>query len=120
MSRKTSTLLSLGISIALIAGTIWFLFDHQNSFGYGNGRWIMPYHMTIGGTGMGIIMILFWLAVIAAIAMAVSGAVSGRQSSDSPRNQRLPDAMEILKRRYANGEIDKLQYQAMKKELQHD
>jgi len=120
MRRKTSTLLSLGISIALIAGTIWFLFDHQNSFGYGNGRWIMPHHMTIGGAGMGIIMILFWLAVIAAIAMVVSGVVSGRQSSDSSRNQRLPDAMEILKRRYANGEIDKVQYQSMKKELQHD
>ena len=73
MNRKASTLLSLGISIALIAGTIWFLFNHQNSFGYGNSTWIMPHHMTIGGGGMGIIMILFWVAVIAAIVMVVSG-----------------------------------------------
>lgn len=45
MSRKTSTLLSLGISMALIAGTLWFLFNHQYSFGYVSGRWIIPHHM---------------------------------------------------------------------------
>lgn len=118
MNRKASTLLSLGISIALIAGTIWFLFNHQNSFGYGNGRWIMPHHMTIGGGGMGIIMILFWVAVIAAIAMVVSGILSGRPSTDSPNNRKAPDALEILKTRYARGEIDKTQYQSMKRELQ--
>lgn len=67
---------------------------------------------------MGIIMILFWAAVIAAIALVVSGVISGRNSSDSPGNRRLPDAMEILKHRYAKGEIDKTQYESMKRELQ--
>ncbi len=119
MNRKASTLLSLGISIALIAGTIWFLFNYHNSFGYGNGRWVMPHHMTIGGGGMGIVMILFWVAVIAAIAMVVSGiASSGRRTTGGPDRGKPSDALEILKGRYARGEIDKTQYQSMKRELQ--
>ena len=118
MNRKTSTLISLGISVALIAATIWFLYNHHNSFGYGNGRWVMPHHMMTGGGGMGIIMVLFWVALIAAIVLVVSGVLSGRHSSDSPDNRRHPDPMEILKHRYAKGEIDKAQYQSMKRELQ--
>ena len=119
MNRRVNTLLSVGISIALIAGTIWFLFNHQNSFGYGNVRWIMPHHMTtIGRGGIGIVMILFWVAVIAAIAMVVSGIVSGRRSTGGPDNGKPSDALEILKTRYARGEIDKTQYQSMKRELQ--
>lgn len=118
MNRKVSTLLSVVISIALIMGAIWFLFYHQNSFGYGNGQWIMPHHMTIGGAGMGIIMILFWVAVIAAIAIVISGIFSGRQSTGGSDNQSYPNALEILKSRYARGEIDKTQYQSMKQELQ--
>ena len=121
MNRKISTLLSVGISIALIAGAIWFLFYHQNSFGYGNGGWIMPHHMTIGSGGMGIIMILFWVAVIAAIAIVISGIFSGRSDRPfwvRPNNRNQPDALEILNARYAKGEIDKAQYQSMKQELQ--
>ncbi len=115
MNRKTSTLLSLGISIALIAGTIWFLLNHQ--YGYGNGRWMMPHYMTMGAGGMGFIMIFLWVAVIAAIAMVISGISSGRQSTGGPDNKSQPDALEILKTPYARGEIDKDQYQSMKDEL---
>jgi putative membrane protein len=118
VNRKTSTLMSLGISVALIAATIWFLYNHHNNFGYGNGQWIMPHHMTTGGGGMGIIMIIFWMALIAAIALVVSGVISGKNSSDSQGNRRHPDAMEILKHRYAKGEIDKTHYDTMKHELQ--
>lgn len=119
MNRKASTLLSLGISMALIAGTIWFLFNHQNSFGYGHGSWIMPHHMTLGGGSMGIIMILFWVAVIVAIVLIVSGIVSSRRSIGGTDNAKSSeDALEILKSRYARGEIDKVQYQSMQRELQ--
>jgi len=119
MNRKASTLLSLGISIALIAGAIWFLFNYHSRFGYGTGPWVMPHHRTtIGGGGMGIIMILFWVAVIAAIVMVVSGIVSGRRTPGGPDNAKSSDALDILKARYARGEIDKIQYQSMKRELQ--
>lgn len=118
MNRKTSTLMSLGISIALIATAIWFLYNHHSTFGYGNGRWIMPHHMTTGGGGMGIIMIIFWVVLIVAIALVVSGVISDRPSSSVTRNRSLPNAVEILKARYARGEIDKTQYENMKRELE--
>jgi putative membrane protein len=117
MNNKKSTLMSLGISLALIAAGIWFLYDHRNLYGYGGSGWTMANHMWVGGGGMGIVMILFWAVVIGAIALIVSGLVSGKSCSDSPDNQSLPDALEILKRRYANGEIDKLQFDRMKEDL---
>jgi putative membrane protein len=118
MNRRASTLLSLGISIALIAGTIWFLFNHHNSFGFGNGRWMMPHHMTFGGGGMGILMILFWVAVIAAFVMVIMAIVSNGKPPEISGNRKNTDALNILKARYARGEIDKGQYQTMRRELE--
>jgi putative membrane protein len=117
MKTNKNTLMSLGISLALIAAGIWFLYYHMNFFGYGGGGWYMPDHMMFGGGGMGIVMILFWLAVIAAVALVVSGILSGTHASGHPARPAVPDALDILKRRYANGEIDKTQYEIMKQNL---
>jgi putative membrane protein len=114
MNRKTSTLLSLGISVALLAAGIWFLYNSQHRFGYGNGRWAMPYHMAAGGGGMGIIMILFWVALLSAIALVISAVISSYHSSGSSNS----DALEILRQRYARGEIDKIEFEQMKHDLQ--
>jgi putative membrane protein len=118
MDRKTSTLLSLGISIALIAAGIWVLCNHQNSLGYGGGRWIMPNHFMMRGGGLGIVMILFWVAVLAAIGLVISGIISNRRPWHNPDNEVLTDPVEILKQRYARGEIDKSHFEAMKHELE--
>jgi len=117
MNRKTSTLLSLGISIALIAVGIWFLCNHQNNLGYGDSGWTMPYHMTMGGGGMGIVVILFWLAVLSAIGLVVSGVISNRRSSGRSDSEISSDAVQRLNQRYARGEIDKSQLEAMKRDL---
>jgi putative membrane protein len=72
------------------------------------------------GYGMGwlwhIIMIAFWIAVIVGIIflirwLVISPGTGGRaaKSEDS--------ALEILKRRYARGEIDKQEYEEKKKDL---
>jgi putative membrane protein len=114
MNRKTTTLLSLGISVALIAAGIWFLYNSHNRFGYGNGRWAMPYHMMAGGGGgMGIVMVLFWLCVLSAVALMISGVISNHQSSTSAGS----NALEILRQRYARGEIDKIQFEEMQRDL---
>ena len=121
MNRKTNTLMSLGISVALIVGAIWFLYDQHRGFGYGGGGWYMPYQSMMGGYGgayMGIFMILFWVVILAAIVMVVSWLLSDREVPGGPYNRRTPDALEILKSRYAKGVIDKAQSQAIKRELQ--
>lgn len=112
MNRKTSTLLSMGISIALIAAGIWFLCSRHDSLGFGAAMWLMPGRIPTG-IGMGIVMILFWVTLLAAIVLIISGAVSGRHSSDGVDDS----ASQILKQRYARGEIDKNQFDQMKRDL---
>lgn len=118
MNRKTGTLLSLGIAAALISAGVWSLYRHQFFFGYGSGRWNMPGHMMMGNGGMGILMILFWLIVVAAVVLLVSSALSGRGFSKGTANDGL-EANEILKRRYARGEIDRTEFETMSQDLQH-
>lgn len=118
MNTRGSTLLSLGISLALIAAGIWFLYNHHAGMGFGNTTyWTMPHHMIAGGYGMGIVMILFWVAVVAAIILLVSGALSGRSDSNRGNYERHDRSLEILKERYARGEIDKDQFKSMRHEL---
>ena len=59
-------------------------------------------HMGLGG-GFG--MVLFWVFFIWLIVWLIR------------QNSRKENPLDILKRRYANGEISKKQYEEMKKEL---
>lgn len=70
------------------------------------------------GMGYGIMgfltMLLFWIVVIAAIVYAVRWL----SSSGAPRStEALETPLEILKRRYATGEIDREEFMARKTEL---
>ncbi len=66
-----------------------------------------------GMGGMWLLYLIFWLAVIVTAIMVVRGV--RRQNSSKPP---APDALEILKRRYARGEIDQAAYRRMKEELE--
>ena len=112
MNRKTSTLLSIGLSAALVAAAIWFLFNHHNDM-WAPGPWQMHHGMMTGGMGMGVLMILFWGVVLVALVFLISAALPGRKSS-SPGES----ALEILKKRYARGEIDKARFDAMRRDLE--
>lgn len=120
MNRKTSTLFSLGLSVALIAAGIWFLYSYHDYFGYGHGDWIMPHPMIMGGGGLGIIMILFWVVVLITVGLLVSGLMTRRSSPGDtvPKASVDANALEILKRRYASGEISKMEYENMRRDLQ--
>ena len=109
MNRKTSTLLSLGVSAALIAATIWLLYSHNTDMWMGSGRWGMGYHHFMGG-GMGIVMIIFWFVIIGALVLLVSGVINGIRGHQS-NDDDLRKPLEILKQRYARGEIDKAEYE---------
>ena len=66
------------------------------------------------GLGGGIMMIIFWTAIILFIVWIVK-EVSGRNNSDKPRHSK--SALEILEERYAKGEIDKREFEEKKKDL---
>ena len=75
--------------------------------------------MTTGGHGwamggMWFFWILFWILVIAGVVLIVNGLIQrdrgGRTNEESP--------LDILKKRYAKGEIDQEQFERMKRELE--
>jgi len=115
MNRITSTLLSLGVSAVLIAVGVRFLYSHSMGIWPENGHWGMGHHGMMGG-GMGIVMIIFWVVLIAAFVLLISGAVNGIRGSKQNKETAL-NPLEILKRRYAHGEIDKIEYENKRQDL---
>jgi len=73
-----------------------------------------------GGYGMGwfggIIMIAFWIAVIVGIVLLIRWLVISTRSAGQ-RTYQEDSALEILKRRYARGEIEKEEFEQKKRDL---
>ncbi len=67
----------------------------------------------MGMSGMGVLwplFILFWILLIAGVVVVIGWLLRGK--ADSP--------LEILRRRYARGEIDRETYTRMRQELRED
>jgi len=62
----------------------------------------------------GIMMILFWILLVAAAVLLVKEGFS-RRGEVAHATPKSPD--EILKRRYANGEIDKTEFEQKMKDV---
>jgi len=75
----------------------------------------MWYGHYVGGWPMALGMVLFWGSLIALIAWVIH-RLTGRRDSDYPPPHRR-DAMEILKERYARGEISKQEFDEVKRDL---
>ena len=73
--------------------------------------------MGFGGIGA-IGMILFWIAVIAGIVWLVRTMGGSNAQSPMQMHGGGTTAREILNQRYASGEIDRNEYEAMKADLQ--
>jgi putative membrane protein len=67
------------------------------------------------GWGMGLSMILFWALIIVAI-VALVRWLNGRDRAGD--DQRSEKPLDVLKRRYARGEIDKEEFHERKRVLQ--
>jgi putative membrane protein len=122
--KRSKTWLKLGITVALIAAGYLFLrnwgYSSLNSFhsawsmgqnGYGGHMMGYGY-----GYGMGIGMLLFWGLVVFAVVSLISGFFSKTSHPNSPEGH-SDDALEILKKRYARGEIDKAEFDAKRRDL---
>ena len=88
------------------------------SGGYGN--WHMGPGMmgdwTMGGFGM-IFMILFWGLIIVGVVALVRWLLQTAGGRSYPQAGTGFSALDILKRRYAEGEIARDEFEAMKKEI---
>lgn len=58
-----------------------------------------------------------WIALIGLLIWAVSRWLTGRPTSGRPVDQ-APSAMEILRARYARGEIDEATFERMRQQLE--
>ena len=115
MNRRTSTLLSVGISAALIAAAILLLHRRNRHMWFDSWYWGGDFYTMMGG-GMGIVMIIFWIVLIGAFVLLVSGLINGihgsRQNADDSQQP-----LDILKQRFARGEIDEAEYEEKRRRL---
>jgi len=113
MDNRTKTWLIVGgiiVGVIIIALMIyWMIGDWQGYYGYGmmggsfGGMWII----------MPILMVVFWgLVIWGLIALFRSTSRSG-DSGSLPQES----ALELLKKRYARGEISKEEFEEKKKDL---
>jgi putative membrane protein len=74
----------------------------------------------MGGWGMGwfggIFMLVFWILILVGLVFVIRWLVQAT-SKKGDSGQHGSRAMEILKERYARGEIDKAQFEDMKRDL---
>jgi putative membrane protein len=77
--------------------------DHMGSgMGWGFG---------FGGIGM----ILFWVVIIAAVVILAKGLFGGSRPDDKPAGK---SALDVLKERYARGEIGREEFEQKKRDLE--
>lgn len=107
MSKNLKTLLITGgvvlaviVILSALAGLFW---------GWGNGYGMM-------GIGTMFLMPVLWIAVLGLIIWGVVAAARGTGDSGSAARSG-ESALEILKKRYARGEINKEEYEAKKRDL---
>ena len=125
---KTSTraiwiIIAVLIGVGLFAGGFLLSRSGWGWFSYGPGMmdsnfgWGMMNGFGLGGIIPIILTMLFWVIIIALGVLLISGLVS-RANSQPPANQPPAEsALDILKKRYARGEITKEQFDEMRREL---
>ena len=67
------------------------------------------------GFGMGFGMILFWIAIAAVVVLIIKGLSNNSTREDERSRQETP--LDILKRRYAAGEIPRDEFESKKHDL---
>lgn len=58
---------------------------------------------------------LFWIVLIVVFVLLIKGISSGGNTNNASQNE---SPLDILKKRYANGEIDEAEYKRRRKELE--
>ena len=115
MSQNMKTALIIGgiivvvlIVLPLVFGLIW---------GGQYGGWGMMGPGMMGGFGWMAIMPVLWIVVLGLIIWAVVATVRGSSESRSSDSSKADSALEVLKRRYAWGKINKEEYEEKKRDL---
>jgi putative membrane protein len=84
----------------------------------GTGAWEMP--MMRGGWGivMMLMMLLFWIAVIVVIVAGIRWLMTNRSGRQTMPESGAHSALDVLKTRYARGEISKKEFEEIRRDIQ--
>ena len=85
--------------------------------GWQYGGWGMMGPGMMGGFGWMWLMPVFWIVFLGLIIWAIVALVRNLSESKGSDSSKADSALEMLKKRYARGEIDKEEYEAKKKDL---
>ena len=114
MDRGLKTALIIGgivLGVIVILSIIPGLLGGSQGYGWG-----MMGPGMMGGFGTMFFMPILWIVVIGLIVWAVVAAVRPGESSGSD-SATASSALEVLKKRYARGEINKEEYEEKKRDL---
>lgn len=120
MDRRLKTILIISgaaVTILVIVPLIVGLVTGREFCGYWEGGYSMMGPWVMGGFGMGWWMPIVWIAILGLITWAVIALTKGVGRTSSQDSNKHISALEILKERYALGEIDKKEYEEKKKTL---
>lgn len=102
-----------GILFAILMS--WFLrgwaLAQERSYEWGWGMHPMGWMGGVWGIGMMFMMFLFWILVIVGLVLAVRWLIR------EGKERRSDSALEILRQRYARGEINKEEFEVKKRDL---
>jgi putative membrane protein len=116
---KSKKFLWLCTVTSLLLLPLFFPLDHalaqqrENSWGMGHG---MMGNWGMGGFGM-VFMMIFWVLAIVGVVFLVRWLIQTAGSGKAAGQQRGSGAVEILKARYARGEINKAEFESMKRDI---
>ena len=115
-ARKNTGIILLVVSVLFLAGV--FLYREfipgggYDGYGYGYGGHMMN---GMGGFGMGGLMLVFWGLILFGLILIINWLLTATRNEKNGTSG--ADAREILKIRYAKGEIDREEYERMRREL---
>jgi putative membrane protein len=115
MSRGAKTAIIIGSIIVGLAIVVPLIIGLVSGWGYGGWRMIGPGMM--GGFSFMWFMPILWIAILGLIIWAIVAAVGRPGESHSQGSAKTDSALEILKQRYARGEIGKEEYEQKRKDL---
>lgn len=109
-------------SVVIIIGTAFLLVAGKALAQWGPYRESpMGFGMMGGMGGMGwlgvILMLIFWALVIFGLILLIKWLLIQTRSASSGSSSSQPPSLEILKSRYARGEIDKEEFEEKKRDL---
>ncbi|MDP2935726.1 MAG: SHOCT domain-containing protein [Dehalococcoidia bacterium] len=110
---------SVLITVAVVLGVLFlfptFLMGGMFPFGGMMGGWMGRGYASSWGWGLvWVFPLVFWGGVIATIVFLVRGAGQGGAGSPPPGGE---TALDILKKRYARGQITKAEFDEMRRDL---